>query len=250
MSGGPDAGFPARVLGIVAAGTAMAAIVGMVAPRMIPVAAPMTAVADRLSAPARPLPGEADVFRTRPGDLAADPGAERRAEAHPRTLALHRRLRAYPGAPPRIPHAVTRDEFRGGRCAACHERGGFVERFAAYAPVAPHPELTECLQCHVPDDALVGIPFGDGPPVGPVCYQCHVLDREPAVAAALDWAPPSWPESPGPALEGAPPPIPHDLQLRGNCLACHMGAAALEEIRTSHPERSACRQCHIEGAAP
>ena len=39
--------------------------------------------------------------------------------------------------------------------------------------------------------------------------------------------------------------IPHDLQLRGNCLACHAGPAAVEEIRTAHPERTNCRQCHL-----
>jgi hypothetical protein len=49
--------------------------------------------------------------------------------------------------------------------------------------------------------------------------------------------------------DGLPPSIPHDLQLRGNCLACHMGPAAVAEIRTTHPERSDCRQCHVTLAA-
>jgi cytochrome c-type protein NapB len=43
-----------------------------------------------------------------------------------------------------------------------------------------------------------------------------------------------------------PPPIPHDLQFRENCLACHGGPAAVAAIRTSHPERVNCRQCHLE----
>ena len=43
----------------------------------------------------------------------------------------------------------------------------------------------------------------------------------------------------------SPPAIPHDLQLRGNCLACHSGPAAVAQIRVAHPERADCRQCHV-----
>jgi cytochrome c-type protein NapB len=43
----------------------------------------------------------------------------------------------------------------------------------------------------------------------------------------------------------APPTIPHKTFMRENCTACHSGAAAREEIRTSHPERTRCRQCHV-----
>ena len=30
-----------------------------------------------------------------------------------------------------------------------------------------------------------------------------------------------------------------------NCVACHSGPAAVAEIRTKHPERANCRQCHV-----
>ena len=33
--------------------------------------------------------------------------------------------------------------------------------------------------------------------------------------------------------------------MRENCAACHDGPGAREEIRTSHPERTRCRQCHV-----
>jgi cytochrome c-type protein NapB len=33
--------------------------------------------------------------------------------------------------------------------------------------------------------------------------------------------------------------------MRENCTACHDGPAAREEIRTPHPERVRCRQCHL-----
>ena len=47
------------------------------------------------------------------------------------------------------------------------------------------------------------------------------------------------------ALEESPPVIPHQLQMRENCLACHAGPGAPKEIRVSHPERINCRQCHV-----
>jgi cytochrome c-type protein NapB len=49
----------------------------------------------------------------------------------------------------------------------------------------------------------------------------------------------------GRATLGAPPTIPHRTLMRENCVACHDGPGAREEIRTSHPERLRCRQCHV-----
>jgi cytochrome c-type protein NapB len=43
----------------------------------------------------------------------------------------------------------------------------------------------------------------------------------------------------------SPPTIPHQIFMRENCLACHSGPAAREEIRTAHPDRVRCRQCHL-----
>ncbi len=44
----------------------------------------------------------------------------------------------------------------------------------------------------------------------------------------------------------APPTIPHKIFMRENCAACHSGPAAREEIRTTHPERTRCLQCHLQ----
>ena len=30
-----------------------------------------------------------------------------------------------------------------------------------------------------------------------------------------------------------------------NCLSCHTGPGSREEIRTTHPERTRCMQCHV-----
>ena len=245
-------GTPARVVGIGSAALLMVGIILVAEPYLVPAAEmPDYPAPTGFQDDARPIAGEAEVFRTRPGDLAPPPGVERRNDAHPRTLAMWRSTRAYPGAPPRIPHGLRPDEFLGTGCNACHERGGWVPRFASYAPVTPHPEYSSCLQCHVPDDVLVGIAFPEtGPTTGRdgLCLQCHApaVDRPPWVE--LDWRGAAWPEGDPSALPDAPPAIPHDLQLRGNCLACHAGPGAVEEIRTTHPERANCRQCHVSAA--
>jgi cytochrome c-type protein NapB len=47
------------------------------------------------------------------------------------------------------------------------------------------------------------------------------------------------------ATAGAPPRIPHRILMRENCIACHDGPGARAAIRTTHPERVRCRQCHV-----
>lgn len=190
---------------------------------------------------------EAAVFRTAPGSFAADTGAPRRPDAHPRTLASYRARRAYPGAPPRVPHGLTTGELATGRCNACHARGGYSPRFMSYTPVTPHPELVGCTQCHLVDDAVAGVPLPRGDADG--CRQCHAPAMRTAGAPLVGWAPAPWPAVHGAGATGTPPVIPHDLALRGNCLACHMGPGAVDEIRTRHPERADCRGCHLEGDA-
>jgi nitrate reductase (cytochrome), electron transfer subunit len=207
---------------------------------------------------AAPIAGEADVFRGGLDDPGVSAEARRRAAAHPRTLATFRALRAFPGAPPRVPHGLTAEELRTGSCNTCHERGGFSGRFAAYAPVTPHPEMTDCLQCHAVDAALAGVPLPTGGGDA-LCRQCHAPAGEPPPPILArdreDWPAAAWPRAARAAVAGVPgaprvpPIIPHDLELRGHCVACHVGPAAVAEIRTAHPERADCRQCHVTAAA-
>lgn len=139
-----------------------------------------------------------------------------------RTLETFYALRAYPGAPPYVPHPIADATSYGDRtCLSCHAQGGWAPDFEAYAPVTPHPELASCLMCHVP-----------------------MASGRPTVAAA-GWHPMEPPPIRRVALPGGPPPVPHGLQMRENCLACHAGPAAVAEIRTTHPERVNCRQCHV-----
>ena len=140
----------------------------------------------------------------------------------PRQLAIYHERRAYEGAPPIIPHSVM-DEFSFGEnsCLQCHASGGYSPQFAAYTPVVPHPELINCRQCHV------------------VVQTDDLFDQsafQGLTAPAINQE----------ALVSAPPPIPHGSQMRENCLACHAGPAAPEEIQFDHPERINCRQCHVQ----
>jgi nitrate reductase cytochrome c-type subunit len=231
-------------------GSAVAAIAGViVAVKRAPPAPgpePEPVGVTIMALPDEPLAAEAQVFRTRPGMMAIEPTARRERAAHPRTLKTFRYLRAYPGAPPRIPHGLTPTEYRAGACKTCHERGGYSRRFAAYVPVTPHPEKGMCLQCHVGDNAVTGISLPSSDP-NSRCPQCHGSGGTPRPYAdtTLDWRTAAWPRLPRPTPDRSPPPIPHDLPSRGNCLPCHAGPAAVAEIRTSHPERADCRQCHV-----
>jgi cytochrome c-type protein NapB len=138
-----------------------------------------------------------------------------------RTLNTFYELRQYPGSPPRIPHKIP-TSFSGEifDCISCHGRGGYVADLGAYAPVTPHPENTACFQCHVPR-----------------------LTEE--LFVETDWQSINPPVIGRPQLGGSPPPIPHSLQLREDCIACHTGNAAVAEIRVEHGSRGNCRQCHV-----
>jgi cytochrome c-type protein NapB len=139
---------------------------------------------------------------------------------HQRNLKTYYDNRAFYGAPPSIPHPVFEGSIGANECLKCHENGGFVEKFNAYTPVSPHPDKLNCVQCHV------------------------------QVKTDQLFSPSSFKSNSGPSLKnqallGSPPIIPHQIQLRENCLSCHAGSSAVKEIRTSHPNRINCRQCHV-----
>jgi cytochrome c-type protein NapB len=80
------------------------------------------------------------------------------------------------------------------------------------------------------------------------CAQCHVTQSDAPLFVSSRFVGLRQEPVPGPRHhELAPPVIPHRVFLREDCLACHGGEAAREELRTSHPERVRCRQCHAEG---
>lgn len=140
-----------------------------------------------------------------------------------RTLASYYELRQYPGSPPIIPHEVSAslsEEGKNETCIACHGRGGYDQVQKAFAPLTPHPE-------------------------NELCYQCHVPRTTSPLFVESDWQSIPPPRLGRSALGGSPPPPPHALQMREDCLACHAGPAAVAEIRVEHASRGNCRQCHV-----
>lgn len=150
----------------------------------------------------------------------ATPPANLTAVAGRRNLARFYELRQYPGSPPRIPHEVNL-AFSGNEtdCLSCHGKGGFSPEFNAFAPVTPHPENI-------------------------LCYQCHAQVDTRELFIETEWKSIDPPRLGSSALGGSPPIIPHSLQLRENCIACHTGPAAVVEIQVTHAARGDCRQCH------
>lgn len=135
-------------------------------------------------------------------------------------LASYHKRRAFPGAPPTIPHPAEEAHSMGGKdCLQCHQNGGYVDEYKAYAPITPHTEYINCKQCHVPV-------------------------KSKGAFKPNNWVKPSAVDEKQQALIGSPPIIPHSLEMRSNCLACHAGPSAPQEIRVTHPNRVNCRQCH------
>jgi len=137
-----------------------------------------------------------------------------------RTLNEYYSLRQYPGSPPYIPHMVEDEKKDKIACLTCHAKGGWTEELKRHTPITPHPENIYCRQCHakmVTDNLFVASNWMSVPP--PRLGRSH--------------------------LPGSPPPIPHDLQMRGNCIACHLGPGAVTTIRVDHSSRGNCRQCHV-----
>ena len=117
-----------------------------------------------------------------------------------------------------VPHPI--DEQSAHSCINCHEQGLRVE--GRRAPVMSHRFLENCTACHV---TVAPRPFGEE----------RSLENS---FAGL--------QSPGPgerAWEDAPPTIPHTTYMRDNCAACH-GLGGPAGLRTTHPERLSCIQCH------
>ena len=137
-----------------------------------------------------------------------------------RTLDEYYSRRQYPGAPPFVPHKVEEADLAPVDCLACHAKGGWTEELKRHTPITPHPEQT-------------------------ACRQCHITQTDARLFVDIDWMSVMTPRLGRSDLPGAPPPIPHELQMRGNCIACHVGPGAVASIRVEHPSRGNCRQCHV-----
>lgn len=151
---------------------------------------------------------------------------EARTDARRLSLVLRGERRDFAGAPPVLGHSA---EFggRGGSCLDCHQEGRRIGRRVA-RPMS-HPPYAHCLQCHIEGDfsAFVGPSGVPAPP--------NAFAGEPEAGPG------------GRAHEAAPPTMPHGQALRGQCLSCH-GEFGYEGLRTAHPRRTQCTQCHVPSA--
>ena len=138
-------------------------------------------------------------------------------------LAARSARRAYDGAPPVVPHPVDPTSA----CLTCHEHG--LRLGAVVAPALPHRAFTSCTQCHAPaaPAELAGRARATLPPNG--------FEGLPAPSGGeRAWA-------------GAPPVIPHSTWMREACMSCH-GPNGAAGLRTTHPWRQSCTQCHAARA--
>jgi cytochrome c-type protein NapB len=147
-----------------------------------------------------------------------------------RSAALRQRetRRAFDGAPPVVPHPINQES--SAACLACHGPGLAIKD--RVASKISHAHYGNCTQCHVPAQSGLG------------------LTTDPALLAALADNVFSGAVAPAKGVRasvGAPPTIPHSTLLRSDCNSCH-GPAGLFGLRTPHPDRQSCVQCHVPNA--
>ncbi|MCF7763898.1 MAG: nitrate reductase cytochrome c-type subunit [Verrucomicrobia bacterium] len=160
----------------------------------------------------------------------SNPVALTNATETERALALAGRAarRAFDGAPPVVPHPIAQDS--SAACLACHGPGLAVkDRIASRIS---HARYSSCTQCHVPSGGT-GLPASEPALLEPVAANQFAGVTPPMKGTR------AWPL--------APPTIPHSTLMRGDCLSCH-GPGGLSGLRTPHPDRQSCVQCHVSDA--
>ncbi len=144
------------------------------------------------------------------------------AKAGPTSHVVRSQRRQYIGAPPVIPHPP-----QSGKCVTCHTPEGSHKPPLGFAPANPHTRTP-------------------GMSAESRCRQCHAFRHTEDVFVESDFESVVLTSTQGSrAHVTAPPTIPHPLNMRGDCNACHSGPSARPEIRCTHPERARCTQCHV-----
>ncbi len=128
--------------------------------------------------------------------------------------------RAFYTAPPVIPHEVAPN--KAGECQFCHEE---VKKTPNGISVkTPHPEHSNCFQCHVVNQSELGAP-----------EDARTSGFEGLIEPHHDVV----------GKRAAPPTIPHRMALRENCKSCHDPENPYRAQRTPHAGRAQCIQCHV-----
>lgn len=138
-------------------------------------------------------------------------------------------LRAFDGAPPVVPHPITQDSSVA--CLVCHGNGLQVkDRFASKMSHATFGG--SCTQCHVSSSAPMTIANAGN--LNAPLTENTFIGRDAPISGTRAWP-------------GAPPTIPHRTLMRSDCMSCH-GPSSLFALRTPHPDRQSCTQCHVPSA--
>ncbi len=171
-------------------------------------------------------------FKSRLRTLNSQIGSE--AYPHPRfvseaALRAKRMVRrAYDGAPPIAPHPIAQGS--AASCLTCHSEATRIGD--VIAPAISHPTYTSCTQCHVSEKGL-------GSRWNTTEFDLHTGNRFEGDHSK---------KSAEQAYPDAPLTIPHSIHMRQNCMSCH-GELGTSPIRTSHPERQSCTQCHVPSSS-
>lgn len=171
---------------------------------------------------------DSEQLRALAADFEPPTQAEREALRQRRT-----ERRAFAGAPPVVPHPI--HERDSQNCLVCHAET--VRIGTLIAPGMSHQFLSQCTQCHIEN---AGTPEfrQDGPQMSAASAAVRVDNR------FVGLPPPLQGERAGP---GAPPTIPHPTWMQSVCISCHHPAGS-SPLRTSHPWRQNCTQCHAPSA--
>ena len=137
------------------------------------------------------------------------------------SLAARAKLRAFEGAPPTMPHSIS---FSAGSktCLDCHNEGMTIGERVAH-PMS-HEPLANCSQCHVEEDGSI--------------FEEELIQRDNSFEGLR------YERKGESSISGAPPMMPHGTFMRTRCLSCH-GEYGYPGLRTDHPRRVNCVQCHI-----
>jgi nitrate reductase cytochrome c-type subunit len=137
-----------------------------------------------------------------------------------KSLQARAKLRSFEGAPPVMPHSLS--YIAGGKeCLDCHYTGLQIGKKVAH-PMS-HVTMANCTQCHVEQTNKL---FDE------VIVPGNNFDGDRPIREGVS------------SMAGAPPMIPHTTLMRTACLSCH-GEFGYLGLKTDHPERSNCMQCHI-----
>lgn len=135
--------------------------------------------------------------------------------------------RQYDGAPPVAPHPL--DQLTPAACMECHGKPTKIGNLQV--PLVSHPAYPNCIQCHVSS-------------AGPTSSW---VARNEALSEGNKFVGKEQSGQGRRAYVGAPPAVPHTTWMRDNCMSCH-GPGGTAALRTSHPNRQSCTQCHAINA--